>query len=142
MTYGGWTTTEKYGEEVKEECEKRKLHAVFVTDYLSVEELYKLRKATDMFIHVQTSDAGARSVYEYILCNKKLLTVHGLDIKIEKFKPLFYFPVDKLENLGEVIVHAYNSDNIEIPQEVMDIVLSRGWNNKITKLNDFFMSIV
>lgn len=143
MNYGGWTTTEKYGEEIKKECEQRKLHAVFVTDYLSVEELYKLRKATDMFIHVQTSDAGARSVYEYILCNKKIINGSWVRYKsLEKYKPLFYFPVDKLEELGEVIVHAYNSDNIKIPQEVMDIVLSRGWNNKIKMLNDFFMSIV
>lgn len=143
MSYGGWTTTDKYGEEIKKECEQRKLHAVFVTNYLSVEELYKLRKATDMFIHVQTSDAGARSVYEYILCNKKIINGSWVRYKgLEKYKPLFYFPVDKLENLGEVIVQAYNSDNIKIPQEVMDIVLSRGWNKKIKMLNDFFMSIV
>lgn len=143
MSYGGWTTTDKYGEEIKKECEQRKLHAVFVTDYLSVEELYKLRKATDMFIHVQTSDAGARSVYEYILCNKKIINGSWVRYKgFEKYEPLFYFPVDKLEHLGEVIVQAYNSDNIKIPQEVMEIVLSRGWNNKIKMLNDFFMSII
>jgi len=143
MNYGGWTTTEKYGEEIKKECEKRNLQAVFATDYMSVEELYKLRKATDMFIHVQTSDANARSVYEYILCNKKIINGSWISYKsLEKYKPLFYFPVDKLENLGEVIVYAYNSDNIKIPQEVMNIVLSRGWNNKIKMLNDFFMSLV
>ena len=143
MNYGGWTTTEKYGEEIKKECEKRNLQAVFVTNYLSVEDLYKLRKATDMFIHVQTSDAGARSVFEYILCNKKIINGSWIRyIILEKYKPLFYFPVDKLENLGEVIVQAYNSDNIKIPQEVMEIVLSRGWNNNIKMLNDLFMSIV
>lgn len=143
MNYAGWTASEKYGEELREECKNRNLHAVFVTEYLSIEDLYKLRKATDMFIHVQTSDAGARSVYEYILCNKKI--VHGSWLKyeeLEAFKPLFYFPVDKLENLGDVIVQAYNSDNIEIPQGVMDVVWGRGWNRKITMLNEFFMSIV
>lgn len=143
MTYGNWTTQANYLEDLKEECKKRELHAMFVTDFLSVEELYKLRKATDMFIHIQTTDAGARSVYEYILCNKKI--VHGSWMKyarLESFSPLFYFPVDKLENLGEVIVHAYNSDNIKIPQEVMEIVWNRGWDNKIKMLNDFFMSIV
>ena len=132
-----------YIDEIKNECQKRNLHAVFVTEFLSVEDLYRLRKATDIFVHVQTSDAGARSVYEYILCNKKIINGSWVRYKgLEKYKPLFYFPVDKLENLGEVIVHAYNSDNIKIPQEVMEIVLSRGWNNKIKMLNDFFMSIV
>lgn len=143
MTYGNMVYQGKYVEEVKEECKKRNLHAIFLTEFLSVEDLYKLRKATDMFIHVQTSDAGARSVDEYILCNKKIINGSWVRYKgLETFKPLFYFPVDKLENLGEVIVYAYNSDNIKIPQEVMNIVLSRGWNNKIKILNDFFMSIV
>ena len=62
--------------------------------------------------------------------------------KLEAFKPLFYFPVDTLANLGDVIVHAYKSDNIEIPQGVMDIVKSRSWDSKISKMNEFFMSIV
>lgn len=143
MTYGNMVYQGKYVEEVKEECKKRKLHAVFITEFLSVDDLYKLRKATDIFVHVQITDAGARSVYEYILCNKKI--VHGSwmkYIKLEAFKPLFYFPVDTLDNLGDVIVHAYNSDNIEIPQGVMDIVLSRSWENKISEMNDFFMSIL
>ena len=143
MTYGNMVYQGEYVEEVKEECEKRNLKAKFVTDFLSVEDLYKLRKATDIFVHVQTTDAGARSVYEYILCNKKI--VHGSWMsykKLESYKPLFYFPVDTLANLGDVIVKAYNSDNIEIPQEVMDIVLSRSWESNITKMNDFFMSIV
>lgn len=132
-----------YIDEIKDECKKRNLQAVFITDFLSIEDLYKLRMATDMFIHVQTSDAGARSVCEYILCNKKI--VHGSWMKYKKFeafKPLFYFPVDSLDNLGDVIVHAYNSDNIEIAKGVMDIILSRSWDSKISKMNDFFMSIV
>lgn len=144
FNYGGILDfLQEYINEIKEECNKRNLHAVFVTDFLSVEDLYKMRMATDMFIHIQTSDAGARSVYEYILCNKKI--VQGSWMKyaeLEPFTPLFYFPVEKMDDLGNVIVHAYNSRNIEIPQEVMDIVSSRSWENKATLMNNFFMSIV
>lgn len=143
MTYGENTALAKYTKEVQEECEKRNLPALFVTEFLSVEDLYKMRIATDIFIHVQTTDAGARSVYEYILCNKKIVNGSWLGYKnLESFKPLFYFPVDKMENLGEVIVKAYKSEKIDIPQEVMDIVKSRSWESKISQMNDFFMSIV
>lgn len=143
MTYGNMTYQGKYVEEVKDECKKRNLQAVFVTEFLSLEDLYKLRKATDIFVHVQTTDAGARSVYEYILCNKKIVQGSWMNYaELESFSPLFYFPVKNLDDLGEVIVHAYNSDNIEVPQEVMDIVMNRSWENKITKMNDFFISIV
>lgn len=143
MTYGNMTYQGKYVEEVKDECQKRNLQAVFVTEFLSLEDLYKLRNATDMFIHVQTTDAFSGSVQEYILCNKKI--VHGSWNKyeqLEDFKPLFYFPVDKLENLGEVIVKAYKSDGIAIPQGVIDYVKSSSWNTKATQMNNFFMSIV
>lgn len=143
MTYGNMTYQGKYVEEVKDECKKRNLQAVFVTEFLSLEDLYKLRNATDMFIHVQTTDAFSGSVQEYILCNKKI--VHGSWNKyeqLEDFKPLFYFPVDKLENLGEVIVKAYKSDGIAIPQGVIDYVKNSSWNTKVTMMNDFFMSIV
>lgn len=143
MTYGNMTIQGKYVEEVKDECKKRNLQAVFVTEFLSLEDLYKLRNATDMFIHVQTTDAFSGSVQEYILCNKKI--VHGSWNKyeqLEDFKPLFYFPVDKMENLGEVIVKAYKSDGIAIPQGVIDYVKSSSWNTKATMMNNFFMSIV
>ncbi len=142
MNYGK-TANEIDVDECKNLCKENELDALFITDFLTVEDLYKLRKATDMFVHVQTTDAGSASVYEYILCDKKI--VHGSWIKyvaLEAFKPLFYFPVDKLEDLGEVIVKAYKSDKIAIPQGVIEIVKNRSWENKITKLNDFFMSIV
>ncbi len=141
MNYGSLRA--KYVEDVEMECKKRSIHSVFITDYLSEEDLYKLRKATDMFVHVQTTDANSGSVQEYILCNKKI--VHGSWIKyeiMESFSPLFYFPVDNLNNLGEVIVKAYKSDNIAIPQGVIDCVKNSGWESKSTKMNDFFMSIV
>lgn len=140
MTYG---KKGKYFEEIKEECKRLNLNSIFITDFLSIEDLYKLRKATDIFVHVQTTDASSGSVQEYILCNKKI--VHGSWIKyeaLESFSPLFYFPVDKIENLGEVIVKAYNSDNIKIPQGVIDYVKKSGWDNKATMMNEFFMSIV
>lgn len=142
MSYGK-TTNDIDADECKLICKGYGLDALFITDFLTVEDLYKLRKSTDIFVHVQTTDASSGSVKEYILCDKKI--VHGSWIKYEEmeaFQPLFYFPVERLEDLGEVIVKAYNSDKIKIAQGVMDIVISCGWDNRITKLNDFFMSIV
>ena len=145
MTYGNGRikSEEAYVEECKQECEKYGFHGVFVTDFLSIEDMYKLRKATDIFIHVQPTDASSGSLQEYILCDKKI--IHGSWIKyedLEAYKPLFYFPVHNLDELGEVIVKAYNSDKIDIPQGVIDYVKSSGWEYRINKMNEFYMSIV
>lgn len=140
MTY---LKKDNYMEECQHKCKEYDLDAVFLTEYMSVEDVYKLRIATDIFVHVQTTDASSGTVKEYVICDKKI--VHGSWIKYEEmeaFQPLFYFPVEKLEDLGKVIVKAYNSDKIKIPQGVLDFVITNGWDNRITKLNDFFMSIV
>ena len=143
MTYGDISYIHKYIEILNKECRKRNLEAMFVSEHLSVEDLFKLRMSTDIFIHVQTTDAGARSVHEYILCDKKIVNGSWMGYKnLEAFEPLFYFPVSNMEDLGKVIVKAYQSPKINIPQEVFDIVNSRSWDNKITQMNNFFMSIV
>ena len=132
-----------YMEECQQKCKENDIDAVFLTDYMSVEDIYKLRKATDMFVHVQTTDAGCASIQEYILCDKKI--VHGSWLKyeeLEAYQPLFYFPVERLEDLGEVIVKAYKSDKIKIPQGIIDHIKKSGWDYKATLLNNFFMSIV
>lgn len=144
MTYGGQqNATINYIEELKNDCKKRNLHTVFVTDYLSLDDLYKLRKATDMFVHIQTTDASSASIREYILCDKKI--VHGSWIKypeLECFSPLFYYPVDDLQYLGEAIVKAYNSDKIEQSDDLLSLIKNEGWETTASKMNDFFMSIV
>lgn len=143
MTYGDISYIHKYIETLNDECRKRNLEAVFISEHLSVEDLFKLRMSTDIFIHVQTTDAGARSVHEYIICDKKIVNGSWMGYKnLEVFKPLFYYPVDNMDDLGKVIVKAYQSPKINIPQEVFDIVNSRSWDNKITQMNNFFMSIV
>lgn len=143
MTYANPRTDYDYIQKCKQLCKEKEIPAVFVTDYLSAEDVYKLRKSTDIFVHIQTTDAESGSVQEYIICDKKI--VHGSWIKyenLEAFRPLFYFPVDRLENLGECILNAYNSEPIKIPEGVKTYISGNGWDNKSSKMNDFFTSIV
>lgn len=145
VTYGYSYGTRKkeYVDRLKELCGKLNLDAVFYEDYLSVSELFLLRQATDMFIHIQTTDGGNSSLQEYVLCGKKV--VHGSWMHytyLEQFKPLFYFPVDDLSRLDETILHAFSSESIDTPAEVLDYIRNRGWKQKMVLWNDFFTSIV
>lgn len=141
FTYG-WGTPE-YRQSIKDKCRSYGLESVFVEDYLDLEDLYTLRMATDMFVHVQLTDAGAASVMQYILCHKKI--VHGSWMKyvdLEQYKPLFYFPVDRMEDLGKVILDAYKSKGIDIPDGVISTIMGRGWNKEIKKWDRLFSSMV
>lgn len=144
LTYGSSIETKKknYVEQIKQWCKESELNAVFYEEYLSVSELFFLRLGTDMFIHIQTTDAGNSSLQEYVLCGKKV--VHGTWIHyphLEQYKPLFYFPVDSLDTLGNAILKAYHSDPIKTPPEVMEYIRNRGWKAKMKLWDDFFCSI-
>ncbi len=145
VTYGYSYGNKKkeYVDRLKELCRDYCLTAVFYEDYLSVADLFLLRRATDMFIHIQTTDAGNSSLQEYVLCGTKV--VHGTWIHyehLEQYEPLFYFPVDDLSQLDEVIVKAFNSNSIKTPCEVIDYIRGRGWRAKMEQWDSFFRSIV
>ena len=144
VTYGATAGTKKddYVQRLKGMCEDCGLDAVFYENYLSVADLFVLRQATDMFIHIQTTDGGNTSLQEYVLLGKKV--VHGTWIHyktLEQYEPLFYYPVDDLDQLGEAILIAYHSEPINTPAEVLDHIRNRGWKAKMELWNNFFVSI-
>lgn len=141
FTYG-WGSPQ-YVQSIKDKCRFLGFDAVYVEEFLSMEDMYTLRMATDMFVHVQTTDAGASCVMQYILCNKKI--VHGSWMKyedLEQFRPLFYFPVDGMEDLGRVILEAYHSKGISIPEGVIQAIMNRSWNKEMKKWDALFCSMV
>lgn len=143
FTYGRTAWSDKYTEGLKEKCRDLGLVFVAVEENLDMLDLLKLRMSTDIFVHVQTTDAGSRCVMEYVACNKKV--VHGSWIKyayLEDYKPSCYFPVDRIENVGECIVDAYHSTVSALPKEVKKIIMERGWNYKMALWNTFFESLV
>ena len=143
FTYGRTPKSDRYTEPIIEKCKVLGLDVVVVNEHLEMIDLLKLRMATDVFVHVQDTDAGSRCVMEYVLCNKKV--VHGAWTKyayLEDYKPSCYFPVDKMENLGSVIVKACNAIIEDLPEEVKTYILNRGWNNRMTRWNAFFESLV
>lgn len=143
FTYGRSAKSDLYTKAIVEKSKALGLDVAVVDEHLDLSDLFKLRMATDIFVHVQNSDAGSRCVMEYVLCNKKV--VHGAwmeYIYLEKYKPFCYFPVDQMKNLGNVIVKAYNSKVDDLPQELKALILERGWNSRMTKWNAFFESLV
>lgn len=140
FTYG-WGDSE-YVQKVKNKCAECGLEAKYITEFMSLDDLYRLRKATDIFITMMLVDAAARTVYEYALMRKKVICGSWLKGGIYDCEPPFYFPVDHIEDLGNVIVEVYHSDNKELSDEVEKKILSRGWSNRIKGWNDMFIELV
>lgn len=141
VTYG-FDDRRDYIKRLKEKCQQLGLSALFFESFMPMSELYIVRMATDMFVHIQPTDSQSSSIQEYILCNKKI--VHGSWISypnLEKYPPLFCFPVDDLSNLGSVIVKTYQSDPIDYSQGLIEEIKSHGWREKMKLWDDFFAQI-
>ena len=142
-TYAINAKHDKHKKEIVERCQSLGLDYKVVEENLDLADLLKLRMATDIFVHVQDTDAGSRCVMEYVFCNKKL--VHGAWNKypyLEDYKPSCYFPVNRMEDLESIILKASQTEISDLPQEVRKIILERGWNHKMTFWNEFFESLV
>lgn len=114
------------------------LNAVYFDHFLELPELFQLRQATDLFVHIQPTDASSGTLYEYILCEKKILNGAWLqypEIEKEGVKP--YFLVDSMETLGESIVRAYESDPIKIPKTVIEDLSKKQWKVVIKDWDNF-----
>lgn len=128
-----------YKEQLDESLEKHGLKGVFFTDYLPLDKLLLLRKCTDMFVHVQPTDASSASIKEYIACGAKVL--HGGwivydDLESGGSKP--YFTVPSMETLPETIVSAFNAQPIRIPDGILRTIQSEGWKARIQAWDGMF----
>lgn len=142
FTYG-WPHCDAYAQSLLDKCARYGIAGMVIRDFLDYPDVYKLRNATDIFVHVQTTDASSSCVMQYILCNKKI--VHGAWMKyndLEQYQPLFYFPVHHLDDLAEVILEAYRAQGIDIPQGVFDTILAKGWGSKMPLFNSYCESVL
>ncbi len=129
----------KYIQEIREEVNKCDLKAVYFEHFLDISQLFLLRQATDMFIHVQPTDASSGSLWEYILCKKKIINGKWLqypELIKNGVKP--YYEVDKMENLGQAIVNAYQSEPIKIDSETFMYIEKKQWKVVIKDWDCFF----
>lgn len=140
FTYG---EPEEYKINVKKYVKDSGMKALFFNHFMDISELFILRQATDMFIHVQTTDANSISLAEYLLCEKKVINGAWLrydELEHEGYCP--YFVVNDLEKLGETIVEAYNSKRPELDEYTLSVLKEKTCRFNAQRANCFFSSIV
>ena len=132
----------EYVNEIKRKTAEKSLNAVFYEEYLDIKTLFLLRQSTDMFIHVQSTDANSASVQEYLLLGKNV--VHGSWLRydeLEKFG-IPYYIVDNLHSLSQNILNAYKNGPINIAKETTQYIESYGWKKWIKRWNRFFCQCI
>jgi len=131
-----------YVEMVKNRVKEYSLNAVFFEEFLDIPTLFLLRQASDMFIHIQCTDAGSTSVREYLLLGKKVINGEWLRYpELEVNGQIPYSVVENIDSLSDVIIDAYKSKPILINDGIAENIEQRGWKKAIKKWNDYFESV-
>lgn len=133
--------TPEYVDSIKQKVDEYGFEAIYFEDFLDIPSLFLLRQATDLFVHIQPTDGSSGTLAEYILCEKKILNGAWLKYpEIEKNGHMPYFLVDNLENLGQAIVNAFQSEPIKIDKSVLQHLEKRQWKVMIKDWDNFFSS--
>lgn len=138
FTYGSIPT---YIESVKNKVCELGLNAIYFEEFLDTPKLFLLRQATDIFIHIQSSDSFSASIREYLLCEKKVINGAWLKYSdLEEDGIIPYFITKDVSTLSETILKAYQSEPLQISDKAYNTIVQMGWS-VINDWNNLFVRI-
>ncbi len=117
MTYG--CSSEVYYNKIKKSLESLACKSMILTDYMDDYDIARLRCATDIFIHAQTTDGLSASFQEYIYAGA--IVVNAIWLNYEELEELGirYIKYSSFDEIPSLLVnlinnmHYYKSINIE-----------------------------
>lgn len=140
MTYGIYD--QEYLDSIEQKLSECGFRYHIFKDYLSNEQLFHIEKATDLFIHIQDSDAFSATIQEYLLCDTAMINGSWLRYpELEKYG-IPYLLVDQKEELPKVLTSFFmNKSNPIVPKELKGEIANRGWSKMICQWYQFYASL-
>lgn len=140
MTYGA---TEHYLKNVEEKLSTYKLPYRIYVKFFSVEQLAHLRKAADIFIHAQVTDAFSASVQEHILAGTTVINASWVSYPgLEKYgKPYVLF--DSFDDLGPALISVIEGTaNYEVSEQLLQEIRDKSWTVVAEKWGEFYKRLI
>lgn len=130
-----------YVKKVKTVLGKTDFDYVIYDEYLSDDQLLHIRKAADLFINIQLTDAFSASLQEYILCEAKIINGAWLSYpQLEKFGYPYYI-TKTVSTLSQTIKEVLkDQDGIIISENVKQFIRERGYKYQAKKWYDFYLN--
>lgn len=125
MTYGN-ITDESYIPKLKEKIKKSGFEYKIFNNYLSMDDLAKLRVATDVFINAQTTDAFANSFIENIYSKTMILNAKWLHYPELDIFPLYVKEFSDFSEIPLLLEQTIDDDKMEWN---IQCIKNRTWDN-------------
>ena len=120
MTYGA---SPEYLDSIRHLCEENQLHAVFLTEFLSDEQMAYLHLVTDLFIAILVSDCGNGFMIESLFAKNRIVT--GKWLHYEQFEQfgIPYHLIDTPEDLPQMLREIFTDkvSSPEIPEKLVEM---------------------
>lgn len=141
MTYASGNSGLSYQHELISIMEANGIKYKIFTEYLDCRGMFELMRASDMFIHVQTTDADSGSVKEFILSGANTLNGAWMQYDdLDKFDEKPYYSVPSIDTLGNCIVSAISNGCHALSNDVISAIEDFGWKKSIVGWNDYYLS--
>lgn len=141
LHFSGAISKDDYVDRVINACKKLKCKHTFISDYLSNEDIARLRIATDIFIHAQTTDAFSASMIEYIYAGATVFNpqwLHYYELLDSKINYVEYVDFSELTEFLKVHIeteHPLNQD-MEFVRNKLKHICS--WSSNVSKWHDLY----
>jgi len=127
LTYGG---TVAYKAQIESMLRSYDMPYKLFLQYMSDTEVVNLRKATDLFIHAQQTDANCGTIAEYLLCRKKIINPTWITYpQYEAFGSPFY-SFSNFDELPQSIVAAVRDTTNKVSPRLADDIALMGWSHQ------------
>lgn len=135
MTYGG---NPVYLKKIKRLLWNSQFENRILENYLTTNELVRLRKATDLFIHAQNTDANSGTIAEYLLCQKKIVNPTWITYpQYETYGSPFY-SFSGFDELSQTILTAINDASNKVSPLLVNNISEYGWSKLVCKWVDLY----
>lgn len=141
LTYG--SEKDYLYELLSNKCKEYGLSAVFLNNFLSVDEVAALRYITDLFIHIQITDAYNASLQEFLLAGASVVNGKWLSYPSLEKGGIPYYECENTKQLSNLLRKIFNSE-IEKPtlsESARSEILKSEWSTMIKRWINFYLSL-
>ena len=140
MTYNEYP--KGYINQIKDKLEKLGVDYILYSSYLSDKDLMIIQKSTDIFIHIQKTDAYSASVQENILCNNFIINGSWIRYPDLETDGIPYYLVDETDDIAEIIrLYIDGAIKLKISSNTLSSIIKNGWSIKGQQWDDFFSNL-